>query len=453
MHSEDVDFQLVPPGMHRRNAAERAIRTFKNHFIADLCSVVMDFPLHLWDRLLPQAILSLNLLGGSRLNLKLSAWAQLNSIFDFNRTPIAPPDICVIVHKKPGARTFWSSHGLNGWYTGPALDSYRFYNIWCAERICDTISWFPTKLAMPIASFTDLILAGIQDILHALRHPSPASPLALLGSNHVATLHLPSGLVTGLAAPTNKPVAAAPLRVAPKPGPDAPLRVATPVLLPTIIPPAAIPVLPTPAPPASPPVLPEPSLPPSTFENSTGPRGCRRRRQMRAKITPKPTTKAKTNAKPKSTTRPQHGCDTRSNRRRPARTIKAPLEQHALHCNSVYPRAIKSTLEQYALHGNAFNPDTGKIAEYRKLSRCSEGALWQASNAEEIGRLAQGLGPDHEITSSNTIFFISRSALPKGCKATYLRVVSAHRLEKSNPRRVCWTVGGDCVDYPGVVTT
>jgi hypothetical protein len=65
MQEQAIDFQLVPPGVHRRNAAERAIRTFKNHFIAGLCSVDKDFPLHLWDRLLPQAILSLNLLRGS----------------------------------------------------------------------------------------------------------------------------------------------------------------------------------------------------------------------------------------------------------------------------------------------------------------------------------------------------------------------------------------------------
>jgi hypothetical protein len=65
MTAQDVEYQLVPPGVHRRNAAERAIRTFKNHFIAGLCSVDKDFPLHLWDRLLPQALLSLNLLRGS----------------------------------------------------------------------------------------------------------------------------------------------------------------------------------------------------------------------------------------------------------------------------------------------------------------------------------------------------------------------------------------------------
>jgi hypothetical protein len=57
MTNEGVDFQLVPPHIHYRNAAERAIHTFKNHFIAGLCSTNKDFPLHLWDRLLPQAII------------------------------------------------------------------------------------------------------------------------------------------------------------------------------------------------------------------------------------------------------------------------------------------------------------------------------------------------------------------------------------------------------------
>ena len=33
MRSEQVNYQLVPPNIHRANSAERAIRTFKNHFI------------------------------------------------------------------------------------------------------------------------------------------------------------------------------------------------------------------------------------------------------------------------------------------------------------------------------------------------------------------------------------------------------------------------------------
>jgi virulence-associated protein VapD len=51
----DIAYQLVPPHCHRRNAAERAIRTFKEHFVAGLSSVDPAFLLHLWYRLLPQA--------------------------------------------------------------------------------------------------------------------------------------------------------------------------------------------------------------------------------------------------------------------------------------------------------------------------------------------------------------------------------------------------------------
>ena len=79
---EKVDYQLVPPDVHR--AAERAIRTFKNHLIAGLCSVDPTFPLHLWGRLLPHALLTLNLLRKSRLNDKLSA-AQIYGSYDSRR--------------------------------------------------------------------------------------------------------------------------------------------------------------------------------------------------------------------------------------------------------------------------------------------------------------------------------------------------------------------------------
>jgi hypothetical protein len=106
----------------------------------------------------------------------------------------------------------------------------------------------------------------------------------------------------------------------------------------------------------------------------------------------------------------------------------------------------------HALHGNAFNPDTGQIAEYTELSNCSEGHLWRASCADEIGRLCQGHGADMP-TGTGTMVFIPVSKVPKGTKATYLRIVSAFRPEKANPRRVRFTVGGDRVFYDGDVST
>ena len=62
LRKQNVAFQLVPPHVHRRNAAERAIRTFKNHFLSVLATADPMFPVAEWDRLLPQAELTLNLL-------------------------------------------------------------------------------------------------------------------------------------------------------------------------------------------------------------------------------------------------------------------------------------------------------------------------------------------------------------------------------------------------------
>ena len=93
-----VDFQLVPPRIHRQNAAERTIRTFKNPFLAGLASCDPGFPLSEWDRLIPQAVLTINLLHPARLNLKLSAHTYFFGNFDFNRSPLAPPGTRAVVH-------------------------------------------------------------------------------------------------------------------------------------------------------------------------------------------------------------------------------------------------------------------------------------------------------------------------------------------------------------------
>jgi hypothetical protein len=53
---------LVPPHNHHINATERAIATFKEHFIAGLATVHKNCPLQLWDEFLPQIELTLNLL-------------------------------------------------------------------------------------------------------------------------------------------------------------------------------------------------------------------------------------------------------------------------------------------------------------------------------------------------------------------------------------------------------
>jgi hypothetical protein len=111
----DIAYQLVPPHCHRRNAAGRAIRTFKERFVAGLSSVGPAFPLHLWDRLLPQAKITLDLLRTSRLHPQLSAAAQFHGLVDYNKTAFAPPGYKIIAHEKPGKPRTWAPHGQHGY--------------------------------------------------------------------------------------------------------------------------------------------------------------------------------------------------------------------------------------------------------------------------------------------------------------------------------------------------
>jgi hypothetical protein len=175
LRDNGVDFQIDVPHDHKRNAAERAIRTAKNHFIAGLATCEKDFPLKLWDRLIPQAELTLNLLRGSRINPKLSAWEQINGRFDYNRTPFAPPGIKVLIHEAPEQRGTWSDHAVEGWYVGPALDHYRLHTVYVdktrSERTAGTLTWMPERIAMPVATPADMILAAVTDLKNALQMP------------------------------------------------------------------------------------------------------------------------------------------------------------------------------------------------------------------------------------------------------------------------------------------
>jgi hypothetical protein len=83
VHEKNITFQLVTPYSHKRNAEERAIRSFKDHYlIAGICFTDKAFPMHLWGRCLPQAVITLNMLRISRINLKLSASTHIDGKYD-----------------------------------------------------------------------------------------------------------------------------------------------------------------------------------------------------------------------------------------------------------------------------------------------------------------------------------------------------------------------------------
>ena len=80
----------MPPDVHCRNAAEHAIWTFKAHFIAILEGVDRDFTRSLWDTLLPQTELILNLLRQATLTPDISAWEYYNVPINYDATLLSP---------------------------------------------------------------------------------------------------------------------------------------------------------------------------------------------------------------------------------------------------------------------------------------------------------------------------------------------------------------------------
>ena len=83
----NLKFQLAALHDHRLNPAERAVSTFKNHFIAILVECDKRFPKYLWGQLIPPAVITLNILQQSRTNSKLLAHDQVFGTFNYQRTP------------------------------------------------------------------------------------------------------------------------------------------------------------------------------------------------------------------------------------------------------------------------------------------------------------------------------------------------------------------------------
>jgi hypothetical protein len=192
LHQQDITFQLVPPYRHIRNAAEREIKSFKDHLIAGLCSTDKSFPMHFWDRLLPQAVITLNILITSRINPKLSAYTHIDGQYDYNISPMAPPGTKIISHETPSRRRTWEPHGQNGWYIVPALENYRCYTVYVkkarGEQIVETVEFFSEKIKLPFLSTQELATQAAKELTLALLHPQPAGPFCQVGDEKTLAL-------------------------------------------------------------------------------------------------------------------------------------------------------------------------------------------------------------------------------------------------------------------------
>ena len=133
IRANKMTYELVPADDHRRNIAEKAMQTAKSHVISVLCGCDPDFPMHLWDLLIPQMEIQLNLQRQSRTVPKVSAYAHHHGAYDFNAHPCDSLGMAVGYQVKPATRASFGMRSVSGWYSGGSLEHYQCHKCWITE--------------------------------------------------------------------------------------------------------------------------------------------------------------------------------------------------------------------------------------------------------------------------------------------------------------------------------
>jgi len=412
----NIQFQRVPPHEHRVNAAERAIRTYKNHFVTILCNADPAFPLSEWDRLVPQATLTLNLLRSSRIHPSMSAHASLFGNFDFNRTPMAPPGTKVVVHLNSETRPPFGEHGLLGWYIGPALEHYRCYKCYLPEtrqeRNVLTVDFFPNKTPFPTFTKEAYLQQTAEDMLHLLQPTADTSAVAPLAFGP-PILNAFTKVAQLLGRATRPP---------PTIVPTAPPRAATPDLLDVapVAPPRVFTTDPV-SPPRVPPQNIVPTSPPKASRPTIAPRVSRDITNL-APAAPAPRVNFASDA-----TEPLHR--TRSFTRLQARHL------------------AQSVQHDPTIAGKMYDPVTGRAETIDSLLRGPDRLTWLTSLANEWARCTTGLSKNRTaataIKGNQTMVIIKPHQVPPGRTVTYANFVCTMRPGKTEVYRLRMTIGGD----------
>ena len=128
-----MKYQLIPPNDHRRNVAEKAIQTFKDHFVSVLCGTDDNFPLQLWCQLLRQAEHQLNMLRKSRAVPTMSAFEHMYGKHSYDAHPWAVLGSEIELHVMPAQQRTSASHTKKGYYLVTSWEHYRCHDVWIPE--------------------------------------------------------------------------------------------------------------------------------------------------------------------------------------------------------------------------------------------------------------------------------------------------------------------------------
>lgn len=183
--SNNIQYQLATVDNQCTNVAKRCIETAKHHIIAGLATTDPEFPIQQWNRLIPQAQHTLNMLPPTRLNPQVSAFTFLEGQYNYDAVPFAPPGWKVLVFEDPSRRCTWDPHRVERFAVGPALEHYHNYQFFVPSKgaLCttNTISFFtPKHLQLPTTPKPEEILVeaakALETAMKAVANENPAYP-------------------------------------------------------------------------------------------------------------------------------------------------------------------------------------------------------------------------------------------------------------------------------------
>ena len=505
---ETCKLELVPPYCHRRNIAEVQIKNFKSHFISVLAGVDPDFPIHLWDKLLPGAETQFNILRQSNMTPTVSAYAHLFGPFDFNRMPLSPLGCAVNIHIPPDLRASWGVHTRPGWYLGCSPEHYRSHRCVDASTrrdcVAPTVVFKHKRITNPEVSVGDKVVHAVNSLSSALhklvrthKTSDPSEGMRQLQTLAAAVKPIVERHRAAAGVPANDEVArprvASISRHVQSPGIPPP-RVPTvrhPGLTASSVTGAfaghgtgfRLPALPTrprtatgseaggnaplaPRPPAATTAAPpaprrQPPPPLVTSHGIVKQESIEQRKAAIAVLPPVGSHRGAAGARRElkhlgniAAPSPRR---TRS-QSSPTRSVGDRLSDALLseHAFDTRAEATKQYLDKLRVVANAvLDVDSGKMLEYRQLLKHPTMKNdWAHSSANEFGRLFQGIG-GRIAKPTNTCFFIHKHEVPQDRfkEVTYGKFVCSVRPQKAEPFRTRLTLGGNRITYPGDVGT
>jgi len=132
-----------------------------------------DFPPSLWDRLLPQTEISINLIRQSNATPNVLAYAHLSGPFDYNKMPLAPMGCEAQVHEKTNKRGTWAYHLVDRWYLFTPPEHYHTHKCHIkhtkSEQLSNTGQFQHKCITNPTITHAEKVMHALANCVKALQ--------------------------------------------------------------------------------------------------------------------------------------------------------------------------------------------------------------------------------------------------------------------------------------------